>query len=177
MIEFMEIIIILIKNSILVPSKTTICVGTINNISLDNELTKEDSAYNIGYISNYDSCVDIFARVSLLLSSFPPEVDESKPYNIYTYVYGTSYSTPFTASAVAVLISKNLEVAFDQTVLKQWLFDFFLKDVIGDLDRKDTLNRFINIGKKVFHFDDEVNNGCGIHAGIRGCCSASGYYG
>ncbi|KAG4095420.1 hypothetical protein H8356DRAFT_945033, partial [Neocallimastix lanati (nom. inval.)] len=59
---------------------------------------------------------------------------------------GTSFSSPITAGATILLAFKNLEINFNQTILKQMIIDLSLKDIIEDLEVLNTPNRLINIG-------------------------------
>jgi len=66
--------------------------------------------------------------------------------------------------------------------MKQMLIYLSIKGVINDLDRLNTPNRLINIGKRVVYSADNEYKGCGIGSGKKSCpsgkcCSANGYCG
>jgi len=159
-----------------------ISVGSVNNSFEDEEIPADADVYNSAAFSNYGSCVDIFAPGYAYLASFPKDAKKDKIYTTTRFAYGTSFSSPMVAGVAALLISEHPEITFDQNILKEMLIDLSIKDIIGDLERLHTPNRFLNIGKTVVYSADNKYKGCGILSGKKSCsgdacCSATGYCG
>ncbi|KAL6625657.1 subtilisin-like protein [Neocallimastix sp. 'constans'] len=159
-----------------------ISVGSVNNSFEDEEIPDDSDVYNSAAFSNYGSCVDIFAPGYAYLASFPKDAMKDKIYTTTNLAYGTSFSSPMVAGVAALLISEHPEITFDQNILKKWLIDLSIKDILGDLERLHTPNRFLNIGKTVVYSANNEYNGCGILSGKKSCsgdacCSVSGYCG
>jgi len=150
-----------------------IAIGGMDNYS-------PEYFYNPDLYSNYGSCVDFFAPYYADAASISNENKTEEIQDGITNRFGTSFSTPIVTGVAATLISEHPEITFNQDIIKQMLIDLSIKGAMNDLDRLNTPNRFINIGKQVVYSTDNKYKGCGIGSGKRRCptgecCSAKGY--
>ncbi|ORX64474.1 hypothetical protein BCR32DRAFT_330606 [Anaeromyces robustus] len=159
-----------------------ISVGSITNNFEEASVTDDSDLYISSPFSNIGECIDIFAPGYAYLASFPDDAEEGKIYDNTEYTWGTSFSSPITAGAAALIIAENPSINYDQDLIKKTLIDLSVKGVITDLDQYNTPNRLLNIGKLVVYSSDNVYKGCGLRSGKMSCskdncCSRDGYCG
>lgn len=159
--------------------KNTIAVGASENIPSYHRM---EDIYKSASYSNYGECVFIHAPDDVI---FPPvyssESSMNKIVNGFKYASldGTSCSTPLVAGVAATIMSEHPEIEFNTELIKKYLEDLSLKDVLQNLMHKNettlTPNRFINNGKRTIFSPVNTYNGCGVSSGgskcNNGCCS------
>jgi len=94
--------------------------------------------------SNYGECVDIHAPESAMYASMKSDLR-------FQFSIGTSVSAPIVAGVAATILSEYSEVEFDYKLMKEYLIDMSLKDVLKNM-KPDTPNRFLNNGKKIVYY-------------------------
>ncbi|ORX83268.1 subtilisin-like protein [Anaeromyces robustus] len=142
-----------------------ICVGGITS-QYENNTTIEKE-YTIDKNSNYGEGVDIYAPFHVKLAY--EDVDGNR-YEEEIYG-GTSYATPLVSGVVATILSENPDEKFTTESMLQHLRDMGEKNCIKGMEKDDPSNVFLNNGKRVVYSKDNIYNGCGIHAGNKGCPS------
>jgi len=159
-----------------------ISVGSINNSPTTTNIIDTSSLYISSGFSNIGECIDIFAPGYATLATIPKNAEKDKIYDDKSYTWGTSFSSPITAGAAALIIAENPDTTYNQDLIRQTLIDLSVKGIIQDLDHFHTPNRFLNIGKLVVYSSDNKYKGCGILSGKMSCtgdncCSKDGYCG
>jgi len=94
--------------------------------------------------SNYGECVDIHAPESAMYASMQSDLR-------FQFSIGTSVSAPIVAGVAATILSEYSEIEFDYKLMKEYLIDMSLKDVLKNM-KPDTPNRFLNNGKKIVYY-------------------------
>jgi hypothetical protein len=158
-----------------------IAVGATNNDIQSLDVTNVSNLYNVASFSNYGNCLDIFGP-GYVYGAYPG-YDYRNNNSIQAYAGGTSFSCPIVAGVAASIISEHPEIEFNVTILRQWLLDNAVRNIIGNSSQFDSPDIFLNNGKKTVYSANDQYNGCGILSGKRtcpgdNCCSAStGYCG
>ncbi|ORX83265.1 subtilisin-like protein [Anaeromyces robustus] len=149
------------------------CVGGINNNNL-NDITLEKE-FTIESRSNYGECIDIYApyRAISTYKTTDGEIKENK------IIEGTSFGAPLVSGVVATILSEYPDEKFTSDSMLKYLREIGEKNCIKGIEKDDPSNVFINNGKHIVYSKDSIYNGCGIHAGNKGCpnnqcCSIDG---